>query len=140
MLKQDTRDFGHNPYSLLLIDLDHFKSVNDRFGHEAGDHMLRGLAGVLIDNVRDGGRVYRLGGEEFAVVVKPLDQEALVELAESLRARISAYRDGPAGSVTASLGVGTRRDEEDYSGLMRRVDRALYAAKEAGRDRVVAAE
>jgi diguanylate cyclase (GGDEF)-like protein len=140
MLQQDTRDFGGSPYSILLLDLDHFKSVNDRFGHEAGDDMLRGLSKLLLSRFRDRGRVYRLGGEEFAVVVEPMGEKALFELGDEVRKRIAGYHDGPAGSVSASIGVGTRRDGERPSDLMRRVDRALYAAKGAGRDRVVAAE
>jgi len=140
MLQQDSEGFGDASYSLLLLDLDHFKSVNDRFGHEAGDDMLRGLSNVLRARCRDRGRVYRLGGEEFAVIVEPMDAAALIEFGEAVRRRIAAYRDDLAGSVTASVGAGTRRSGERPPELMRRADRALYSAKAAGRDREVVAE
>lgn len=139
-LQQETRELGDANYSLLLLDLDHFKSVNDRFGHEAGDRMLRELAGVLLQRFGDRDSVFRLGGEEFAVVVDPLDDESLLALGDEVRELIAGYHDGPAGSVTASIGVGTRRASESPVDLMRRVDKALYAAKEAGRNRVFAAQ
>ena len=131
---------GDGCYSLLLLDLDHFKSVNDRHGHEAGDEMLRGLAGVLLERFRPRGQVYRLGGEEFAILIEASDDASLANVADEVRHLVKSYRSAEGVSVSASLGYGTRRDGETSAGLMRRIDKALYAAKHAGRDRAVAAD
>ena len=135
---------GGDKLALLLFDLDHFKSVNDTFGHSAGDAVLTGVANILKSNIRAGDAVFRHGGEEFLVVLPETDVEGARQKAEALRSAIAEVRlehTGRAlGRQTASCGVavfplnGVREDE-----LMRCADQALYAAKEAGRDRVVVA-
>jgi diguanylate cyclase (GGDEF)-like protein len=139
-LQQQTAERGDASYSLLLLDLDHFKSVNDRHGHEGGDAMLRGLARVLQERFRSEGEIYRLGGEEFAILVEPLEPARLTELAEEVRDLVKSYRSSEGTSVSTSVGYGTRRRGEAPGALMRRIDKALYAAKHAGRDRAVAAD
>jgi diguanylate cyclase (GGDEF)-like protein len=131
------------PLSLLAIDLDHFKQVNDRHGHAAGDIVLIAVAQVLRDQTRQHDRVGRIGGEELAVVLPETGLEAARQLAQRIRAHVSALRpeaDGFEISVTASLGVAeARADDSSILELLKRADRALYRAKEQGRNRVAAA-
>ncbi|MBL9213288.1 MAG: diguanylate cyclase [Opitutaceae bacterium] len=135
--------FGE-PLALLMVDLDHFKAINDRHGHPAGDAVLVEVARRLTAQVRTVDRVMRLGGEEFALLLAQTTLEGAVPVAERIAA---ALRDEPvvAGSagplaVTASVGVAALPGQADApAALVAAADRALYAAKAAGRDRVVAA-
>ena len=126
--------------ALLLLDVDHFKRVNDSFGHPAGDDVLRAIAGLLNDGAREYDSVGRLGGEEFGVLLPDVDVEGAQVVAERIRAMVSARPLGPpgVGHVTISIGIAMgpqdRRDNEDA--LLRRADEALYAAKRNGRNRV----
>lgn len=122
--------------SVIAADLDGLKAVNDRFGHEAGDEVLRGVAASLGGSIREGDLLYRLGGDEFLVVLPATPTSEAAELAERLRATIAALR--PAGHrVTLSAGVaGVVHEVVDLEHLIGRADRALYAAKDGGRDRV----
>ncbi len=127
------------PVSLLVIDLDHFKSFNDRFGHATGDEILREVARAIQQAVREGDRVYRYGGEEFAVLCEGLSAEAATLLAERLRRTVSTVVL-TAGRVTASIGVATAPvDGIDLTELFATADARLYEAKERGRDRVIGA-
>lgn len=131
------------PASLLLVDIDHFKSINDRFGHPAGDQVLRELADCLTRTFpRRSDVVARIGGEEFAVVLSETSVKDARMLAERLRNAIRALRIELLGTVltlTASIGVGESCAGETSSELVARVDRALYRAKHTGRDRVTEA-
>lgn len=121
--------------TMLMIDVDHFKSVNDRFGHQTGDLCLQRLAARLATRITPAWRLYRAGGEEF-VVLAALPLDAGVALAEALRADVAAaplIREAP---VTISIGVATRRPGESVRDWMRRADDAMYAAKNLGRNRV----
>ena len=125
--------------SVILLDLDHFKAVNDGHGHPTGDALLVATARVLQQRVRLDDIVGRWGGEEFLVVCPGTTLAEATALAESLRERI-ASRDFPeVGHCTASFGVATARPGERPEALVARADAALYAAKRAGRDRVVTA-
>lgn len=126
-------------YSLLLMDLDHFKAVNDEYGHDTGDSVLRDVAELLTRRFSSQGEIFRLGGEEFAVLMEAKDEAGLLEVAEQVRHAVGSYRSATGASMTVSIGAGTRTAEELPGHLMRRVDRALYRAKDAGRDRVVLA-
>lgn len=127
------------PFALLLIDVDHFKSLNDQFGHPAGDAVLRQVAEMIRDGVRTGDLPARYGGEEFAVVCPLATAERVVTLAERLRAAIAAHAFGPR-AVTVSIGVsGTDVVGLDVDGLIRSADQALYASKHDGRNRVTVA-
>jgi len=124
----------------LMADLDHFKRVNDDFGHEAGDELLVAFAEMLRQQTRATEIVARIGGEEFVVLIPHTDLEQGVALAERIRAMTTAVRiDSVPRGVTASFGVAELGVGEEGSAFMRRVDRALYEAKHSGRDRVVAA-
>ena len=136
--------FG-DPLSLLMIDLDHFKRINDAHGHTVGDGVLRGVALALRRSVRKIDIVARYGGEEFCVVLPRVGKPEAVEVAEKLRRAVgAASMPGPDGqaplSVTISLGVATLVvDAEDVAGLIDKADGALYEAKRLGRDRVATA-
>jgi diguanylate cyclase (GGDEF)-like protein len=126
--------------SLVLMDLDGFKAFNDRNGHDCGNRMLAAVGATMAATARGSDIVGRFGGEEFAVIVPgPMDEA--VEAAERLRLAVAAVRvPGPAGDeigITISAGVAEHRPGEGAEALMRRADAALYAAKDAGRDRVV---
>lgn len=137
------------PLSLLMVDVDHFKTINDRFGHAAGDEVLRTVARRMADAVRVEDAVARLGGEEFAVLLPRLDRPAAAAVAERLRAITAdppvAVEGGPV-AVTVSIGGVTHGGgggggaPVNVDGLLEHADGALYAAKRAGRDRVRFAE
>lgn len=131
---------GRSPVALLILDVDLFKSINDGFGHEAGDRVLTIIGERL--NRWDGPicTVARFGGEEFAVMVEGLKGFALAQFGESVRQAIAAcdYRTAcPGRSVTVSIGGGESSLDADFRSLYRLADEALYEAKEQGRDRVV---
>ena len=125
--------------AVLVIDIDHFKNVNDTHGHAAGDDVLRRVAGAIATAVRASDTVGRWGGEEFLVVSGFCPPRHAVKLAEKIRARIAAATaEGPGAiPVTASIGVAMLRDTSDFDQGFLRADAALYRAKQAGRDRVV---
>ncbi len=132
------------PLALVFLDVDHFKAVNDRFGHHAGDRCLLALARALRESVRDSDQIARIGGEEFAVLLIRADRELALSIAERLRDRIDGLiiEEDPSLPVdlTASLGIAFfREDGDDPKSLMRAADRALYTAKRLGRNRVVLA-
>ncbi|WP_217574310.1 diguanylate cyclase [Mesorhizobium sp. GbtcB19] len=127
------------PVALVLADLDHFKALNDRHGHEAGDRVIADFAAKLRSATGARGAAGRIGGEEFAVLLPLSDLAAARLFAEAIRAFYSAGTvDGlpPGTRVTASFGVAARTGKEGLMPLMRRADEALYKAKQNGRDSV----
>lgn len=131
---------GKDIFALMLMDLDHFKTINDRFGHDTGDRVLRGIADQLKRHCADHGEIFRLGGEEFAVILADASQSELERSAELFRKRVESLNGDDETRVTISIGTGLRRRGESTSELMRRVDRALYRAKDAGRNCVMPSE
>lgn len=133
----------HRPLSLVMIDVDHFKSFNDTMGHAAGDAVLRMLGALLRDIVRGGDLPARYGGEEFTVMLPDTDRDGAVIAAERIRCRLEETRvteDVPRPcQVTASFGVATTHGGETAESLFRRSDQALYEAKRLGRNRVCVA-
>jgi diguanylate cyclase (GGDEF)-like protein len=126
------------PTSVLVIDVDHFKSFNDEFGHLAGDEVLRTVAAMLRASTRSSDLVARFGGDEFIVLLSGVDSQVAKKIAEDLRASI-ASQPWPHRLVTASFGIATAStpaEIADMTGLMRSADRALYHSKETGRNRV----
>ena len=124
---------------LVMLDCDHFKQVNDRYGHAVGDEVLRGLADILRQNRRQTDVVGRLGGEEFAVVLSDTSLEAALHWAERLRAMVAGHEyhaGGDAFTVPVSLGCTLLRAGDDESKVLLRADQALYLAKQNGRNRV----
>jgi two-component system cell cycle response regulator len=130
------------PMAVLVVDIDRFKSVNDRHGHEAGDAVLREVAGRMVGSVRLEDMVGRWGGEEFLVVLPNTAAEGAAELAERLRQVVAdqpcRLPDGGALPVTISIGCAASL-MDDAATLVRAADAALYQAKESGRNRVVVA-
>jgi diguanylate cyclase (GGDEF)-like protein len=129
--------------SVLMVDLDHFKHVNDTYGHGIGDGVLVAVSQTLITCCRGLGEVVRFGGEEFVILLRTGEAEAVQQLAELLRTAVAATRlDAPydALSCTASVGVALVEPGEDIDDSIRRADRALYRAKETGRNRVLFAD
>jgi two-component system, cell cycle response regulator len=130
-------------FALLLFDLDHFKKLNDTFGHPAGDAALSAAARLLDRLLRKGDLAARYGGEEFAAILPGSDEGGALKMAERVRQALEAERmlfEGARLSVTASFGAAVwPTDGREAPALLGAADRALYAAKQAGRNRVVAA-
>ena len=124
---------------VIMLDCDHFKNVNDRYGHAVGDEVLQGLAGVLRQNMRQTDVVGRIGGEEFAVLLNDARLESALEWAERVRAAVAERYYHAAGEnfvVTVSMGCASIRADDDENSVLLRADQALYQAKQRGRNRV----
>jgi diguanylate cyclase (GGDEF)-like protein len=127
----------NSPLVLVMLDLDHFKTVNDDYGHETGDRVLVAIADTLIKAVRPYDLVARIGGEEIALLLPGTDLERGVEVAERLRREVAErVIDGYPKRITASFGVALLPPGGNPERLMSRADAALYRAKDGGRDRV----
>lgn len=122
------------PLSLLLLDVDHFKAINDSHGHPAGDSVLVKVASLLKQHSRNSDSVGRWGGEEFIVICTETTLDGAAQLAESLRATIAGYSFAVNRQITASIGITSLRADDSLESLMERVDRALYQAKNNGRN------
>lgn len=133
------------PFSILMVDLDHFKSINDRFGHQVGDTALVAAVESMQDSIRGSDVLARWGGEEFAALLPNANLEAAHVVAERLRANVARIElpvgmdDGEASVVrmTVSVGLATCTEPEDIQAVMDRADRSLYLAKDSGRNRVL---
>lgn len=128
------------PTAIALVDLDHFKSVNDTYGHQAGDLVLQSVAGILQSHVRPFDKVYRYGGEEFLVCLPNADMKQCARVLERLRRVIEAspvaISDETILPVTASIGAAPMTKNRTTEQIIEKADKALYAAKEGGRNRV----
>ena len=123
------------PVGVVVADLDHFKAVNDRFGHAEGDAVLKDVAYALRKALRAFDLVYRIGGEEFLVLLPGADTTATTDIAEGLRAAVCERPLGNGQNITVSLGIAASSDGNwDYEELFRQADEALYRAKAAGRN------
>jgi len=122
--------------SVILLDIDHFKLINDTFGHDVGDTVLIQLPIILHKHLRASDTLVRWGGEEFVVITNETDAGAVAHMAERLRAQIAGYTFAQVGQCTASFGVATSRRSDTPDSLMKRADQALYMAKQGGRNRV----
>lgn len=133
----------HSPMSLIIVDIDHFKSFNDTYGHQTGDQVLRLVAMTLKSNIKGKDLAARYGGEEFVAVLPYTDLHGAVIVAENVRKAIQAKEllkrstNEKLGRITASFGVATFQHTDNSGSLIERADRCLYAAKHAGRNRVV---
>jgi len=132
------RNIGEQSAAFLMLDVDHFKKINDRYGHDAGDDILVELGKVISENIRSTDLAVRLGGEEFGAILTNITPEKSFEIAETLRQAVSAtgikYRKGKL-SATVSIGLATRKPGENIAHWIKRSDKALYQAKHHGRNR-----
>lgn len=131
------------PLCLCMIDIDHFKQFNDTFGHQAGDMVLKMVAGLFKNKIRGCDHIARYGGEEFSLISPNTDPEVAIKIAERIRQslmtkKLIARSTGASmGKITISIGVGILNSEDSAHSLIERADAALYAAKHAGRNCVV---
>jgi len=127
-------------FALLLLDIDHFKNINDKYGHQIGDMVLQQTAALLLNTVRNGDFVFRYGGEEFLILLVEVTPEICLRVAETLRTRFEEMLfmlgEGRVGKVTVSIGVAIHDGHPDYQRLIGRADVAMFLAKESGRNRV----
>ena len=124
-------------FSVILLDIDHFKHVNDTHGHLMGDTILKDFASILKGSVRETDFVGRWGGEEFIIVCPKTDKEGAVGLAQNLRAKIENSLFATRDKQTASFGVVECKEKDDISSIIDNADKALYRAKKSGRNQVV---
>lgn len=136
-MNQETAKFKRygREFSLILIDLDHFKRVNDTFGHKAGDTVLKEVAKIIQKETREADLPARWGGEELALLLPETDESGAKLLAEKLRQKIEHHQFPEVGHITASFGAAAMNSPE--SDLIEAADNALYRAKETGRNKVV---
>jgi len=136
-LKAMTKDY--TPFSLLLIDVDHFKAINDKHGHLVGDDILRELTKSIESSLRPEDTIGRWGGEEFLVIANGTAIESAEMLAQRVRAGVAQHEFSTVGRVTVSIGVAQFQADTSFIHIFSIADKALYEAKHAGRNRVVAA-
>jgi diguanylate cyclase (GGDEF)-like protein len=127
---------SQRPFAVVMVDIDRFKFINDTHGHGAGDATLAAFATRLAGALREPDRAYRYGGEEFCLLLADTDLAGARALAERVRGHILRPFDGTIREMTASLGVSAWQPQDSADALFHRADRALYAAKRNGRDRV----
>ena len=120
--------------SLLLIDIDYFKKVNDNFGHHTGDQILQKFSDLIQNLIRKSDYFARIGGEEFAIILPQSNLQQAVNMAEKIRNRISEYNFPEVGKLTASIGISEIQKNEESGNFTQRTDDALYSAKENGRN------
>lgn len=130
-------------YAVIFADIDHFKAINDNYGHEVGDQVLQRFAEILNAEVRAGDFIFRYGGEEFLLLMSDSNRDEAEKVSERIRSMVSettfTTSQGIDVTVTTSIGVAMHDGHPDYNHVIRRADEALYQAKNSGRDRVVVA-
>ncbi|MBB3810063.1 GGDEF domain-containing protein [Pseudochelatococcus contaminans] len=131
------------PFSILMLDIDHFKTINDQWGHSAGDNALRQVVEVILNAIRFNDFIFRYGGEEFLIVLVETTAGEALQNAERLREKLASHQlvisDGQTINITASIGVAEYDGHPDYVQLIDAADQALYSAKRSGRNRTVIA-
>ncbi|MDA7816872.1 sensor domain-containing diguanylate cyclase [Sulfurimonas sp.] len=127
----------NSSFSLLMFDIDFFKKVNDNYGHDVGDNVLIELAKLVSTEIREGDKFGRWGGEEFMIVLPQIDEAGLLSFSEKLREKIYQHEFADISKMSVSIGITTFENEDVKEALIKRVDNALYAAKDKGRNCVV---
>jgi diguanylate cyclase (GGDEF)-like protein len=130
------RDLAGQASTLVVMDIDHFKNVNDHYGHEAGDSVLERFAAQVRKVMRSEDGFFRLGGEEFVLLLPGMDLVTARKALPSLHERLSGAIEGPSGPIHCSAGVAELRAQDDWSSWLARADHAMYEAKRAGRNRL----
>ena len=137
MEKLKDKNLFHANYSVIMVDIDKFKDVNDTYGHGVGDSVLKELASVVKSIIRDKDVFARWGGEEFLVLANTRDLLEVEKIAEKIRIKVEASSFSTVGKITASFGISSpRKPEESFEEVFEHADKALYQAKELGRNRV----
>jgi len=119
-----------------MMDIDHFKSINDTYGHSVGDQFLKEFAAILKNTLRETEMIVRWGGEEFLIIVPKADAAEANETAQRLRKQIEKKIFSSVGHRSASFGIATFTKNDSFDSMLIRADSALYAAKEHGRNRI----
>ena len=132
-------DCYERPLSMALIDMDHFKNVNDTWGHPVGDEVLKYTAEIIQETIRESDILVRFGGEEFILLMPQTSLKGAIEASEKVRAAIDNNLHSTAGRQTASFGVAERTKAEPFTSWYHRTDEALYKAKKNGRNCIVVA-
>ena len=134
-LRRATRDSrSGRSYSLLIMDLDHFKRINDSFGHSVGDQVLIDFASIIKAMVRENDMLFRHGGEEFALLLPDTNQQGLTSIADAVQKTIFSKLASPAGAVSVSIGGATLKESDHWEEWINRADECLYVAKKMGRN------
>ncbi len=130
-------DRYNSSFSLIIIDIDHFKSINDTYGHQAGDTVIRKIASILKNNIRKCDQAFRYGGEEFLIALPETDLAGAEKTADKIRKIVERELfDGVDRTVTVSMGISEKGDDNDVATLINVADKALYEAKRGGRNQV----
>lgn len=124
-------------FALLMFDIDHFKKVNDTYGHDKGDYVLKELSSIVLNSIRETDVFGRWGGEEFLLILPKTSKDEAIKVAQKIKQRVENYSFNEVSKVTISTGVSLYTKNEKKAKLLKRVDDALYEAKESGRNRVV---
>lgn len=127
-------------YAVLVMDIDHFKQINDSFGHQAGDQVLTAFVELIKRCSRKEDRLFRFGGEEFLLLLPGADQASLLTVANQLQGVVAQQLQGPGGPVTMSSGGAVLQRGEHWESLLKRADQRLYQAKSAGRNRAIVSD
>ena len=133
---KSTQRYQEN-FGVILIDIDHFKLINDNYGHKVGDDVLRDFANILVKNIREDDFVARWGGEEFIIIANYATFNTLEKLTKKIQKKISEHSFTPVPRLTASFGLSVYMDGDSEETIFKRVDNALYVAKQNGRDRYI---
>lgn len=128
---------NNNILSMIIVDIDHFKAINDTYGHNVGDEVLKEISALITKNLRRVDIFARWGGEEFVILLPGTSTDGTHKLASKLRELVESTRFSIAGNITSSFGIGTLNKSEDKKAFFKRVDEALYEAKRTGRNKVV---
>lgn len=125
-----------HPFSLISIDIDHFKQINDRYGHDTGDEVIKCISNILKGSIRDSDYAVRWGGEEFILLIIHATQPMAFNIAEKLRQTLHETELEHVGKITVSIGVTEAQQDDTESSIIKRSDKALYMAKNNGRNRI----
>lgn len=123
-----------NQLSLVMMDLDHFKKINDTYGHNIGDNVLKQFASIVLETIREADIFARWGGEEFVLLLKNIECQDALAVAEKIRKAVEAYSFDEAGQITCSIGICEVQDDEPLESAIERADHALYESKRRGRN------
>ncbi len=127
----------HSTFALVMIDIDHFKVVNDTYGHDIGDYVLQEFSAIISNLIRESDRFGRWGGEEFIIILPELEEEQMMPFAHKLKEAVATHVFKEIDPITISVGVTVFHENDTQKTLLKRVDQALYQAKKEGRNRVV---